>query len=203
MHWNVAAYRRHVFEELDLHVQVTDRVLDLGCGDGGDAALLADRAREVTGVDLVLNPNWTSLARPGLQFLQGDGEALTFPDGAFDLVFLKDVLHHSPQPHKLLREARRLCAAGGRVCVVEANRYNPIFYVHMTLMLGHQHLRRPVFERLIRDVFPHARWYRFEAHVYPLEAPALLRLTRAIETLIAATPAVRRMASYNAAVAFC
>jgi SAM-dependent methyltransferase len=114
---------------------------------------------------------------------------------------MKDVLHHCPFPIEVLREARRVSASGGRLCIVEANRLNPIFYVHMTLVLGHQHFRRPVFRRLVTSVFPDARFLRFDAHVYPFKAGPLLALTRLLQAVMSTTPLLERFASYNAALA--
>ena len=200
MNWNVGLYQQTVFEQLGLQLAGSERVLDLGCGEGADADWFAQRARSTVGIDLSEHPRWATLAHPGLSFQTADAQALPFPDAAFDLVFLKDVLHHAQDPSRVLDEAGRVCAPGGRIYIVEGNRFNPLFYVHMTLMLGHQHFRRPVFENLVRRRFPQARFVHFEAHVYPFAAPALVGLARGIENLIRVTPGIRRLASYNAAI---
>jgi SAM-dependent methyltransferase len=200
VNWNVPNYRQTVFKQLGLELSGTERVLDAGCGDGSDADWFAQRASSTVGIDLREHPRWTALARPGLRFQSADAQALPFPTGAFDLVFMKDVLHHAQDPSRVLDEIGRVCANGGRIYIVEGNRFNPIFYLHMTLMLGHQHFRRPVFRGLIRSRFPNARFIQFEAHVYPFSSPSLVRVTEAIERVIARTPGVRRLASYKAAI---
>ena len=200
MNWNVDNYQRTVFAQLGVELAGSERVLDLGCGDGGDADWFAHRAASTIGLDLRDHPCWSTLAREGLRFQCADAQALPFPAGAFDLVFMKDVLHHAQDPGRVLEEAERVCASGGRLYIVEGNRFNPIFYVHMTLMLGHQHFKRPVFRDLVRGRFPQARFIQFEAHVYPFSSRGLVRLTGAIERVIAVTPGVRRLASYNAAI---
>lgn len=200
MRWNVAEYQRTVFEHLRPQIVPTAQVLDLGCGDGCDADWFARRASSVVGIDLGEHPRWTQLARPGLRFFCGNGEALNFPDRSFSLIFMKDVLHHTPAPERILKEAQRVCAAGGQIIIVEANRLNPVTYVHMTLMLGHQHFRRGAFKRLVRSVFPQARFIHFEARVYPFEATALVALTRLAHRIIETAPLLRQLASYNAAL---
>jgi ubiquinone/menaquinone biosynthesis C-methylase UbiE len=203
MEWNVDEYRRTVFAHLGLRFTGRDQVLDLGCGDGGDADWFAQRVASTVGIDLVEHPRWAQLARPDLSFACADAQSLAFPDDSFDLVFLKDVLHHADSPDRVLREAHRVCVPGGSVCIVEGNRFNPLLYVHMTLMLGHQHFRRPLFQRIVRAVYPQARFVHFEAHVYPFAAPVLVGLARALQNAIGATPGIERLAAYNAAIATC
>jgi ubiquinone/menaquinone biosynthesis C-methylase UbiE len=200
VNWNVDNYQRTVFKQLGLELAGSERVLDLGCGDGSDADWFAHRAASTIGIDLSEHPRWSTLAREGLRFQSADAQALPFPTGAFDLVFIKDVLHHAQDPGRVLEEAGRVCANGGRMYIVEGNRFNPIFYLHMTLMLGHQHFRRPVFRELVARRFPNARFLQFEAHVYPFSAPAMVRLAGGIERVIAVIPGLRRLASYNAAI---
>jgi ubiquinone/menaquinone biosynthesis C-methylase UbiE len=201
MNWDVCAYQARVFDRIGLVPTGSERVLDLGCGDGADSDWFAQRTKDTIGIDLEEHPRWNGLARPGLAFMRGDGQSLDFENGSFDLIFIKDVLHHAARPEQVLAEAKRVCAPGGWIYIVEGNRFNPIFYVHMTLMLGHQHFRRGAFRQLIRSVFPQASFIRFEAHVYPFSTPVLVSATRVLEGLIAATPVVQRLASYNAAIA--
>ncbi len=201
MRWNVPEFQRTVFKQVGVNVPPQARVLDLGCGNGVDAEWFAERASETVGIDLAANERWRQIGRPGLSFGVGNAQALEFTDRCFDLVFLKDVLHHAQSPERVLREALRVCKPGGMVYVVEGNRFNPLLYVHMTLMLGHQHFRRHAFQSLVRRVFPHARFLHFEAHVYPFDSGIMVGLAHAVEAAIAATPLVRRLASYNAAIA--
>jgi ubiquinone/menaquinone biosynthesis C-methylase UbiE len=201
MRWNVEEYQRVVFQRLALSFAGTERVLDIGCGDGADTEWLARQAGTTLGIDLIEHPRWKARSRPDLRFQRADAKALPYEDHSFDLVFMKDVLHHCPSPLDVLLEARRVSSAGGGICIVEANRLNPIFYLHMTLMLGHQHFRRPVFRRLVTSVFPDARFFQFEAHVYPFSARPMIALTRVLQAAVARTPLIERFASYNAAIA--
>jgi ubiquinone/menaquinone biosynthesis C-methylase UbiE len=201
MRWNVTEFQRTVLQQVGVTVPPHARVLDLGCGNGVDAEWFAERASETVGIDLAANERWRQIDRPGLSFGVGNAEALEFANSRFDLVFLKDVLHHAESPERVLREARRVCKPGGTVYVIEGNRFNPLLYVHMTLMLGHQHFRRPAFHSLVRRVVPEARFVHFEAHVYPFDRGIMVGLAHAVESAIAATPLVRRLASYNAAIA--
>ncbi|MBE1534236.1 SAM-dependent methyltransferase [Actinomadura algeriensis] len=101
-------------------------VLDLGCGDGGDALWLAGRGWRVTAVDIsaVAVERLAALARA-----KGLGDRVTtarhdlgkaFPDGEFDLV----CAHYLHTPFDLdratvLRSAARALRPGGRLLVVD------------------------------------------------------------------------------------
>ena len=84
--------------------------------------------------------------------------------------------------------------------IVEANRYNPIFYPHMTLALGHEHFTRSRFRALVTAVFPTARFGAFEAHYVP-RLDRVPRLQHFVEEGLERFPPVRPLLSYNFAVA--
>lgn len=94
------------------------RILDAGCGTGGDALYLS-RYGEVVGLDLA--PEATALAverLPG-RFTRGSVLALPFADASFDLVTSFDVLYHRGVPDEVLAldEARRVLRPGGWLLV--------------------------------------------------------------------------------------
>jgi SAM-dependent methyltransferase len=80
------------------------RVLDVGCGNGAVAAALMERRSDltVTGIDVLVQPD----ARIPVE--QFDGSTLPLEDDSVDAVMFVDVLHHTPDPTTLLREARRV-----------------------------------------------------------------------------------------------
>jgi ubiquinone/menaquinone biosynthesis C-methylase UbiE len=94
------------------------RVLDVGTGTGVFAEAFAAKGLEVVGLDP--NRELLDIARrhaPAARFEPGTAEALPFPDGSFDLVFLGHVLHETDEPLEALEEARRV--ARTRVAVIE------------------------------------------------------------------------------------
>jgi SAM-dependent methyltransferase len=106
---------RHLLKEAE-----GKRVLDLGCGEGYGAALLASRASETVGVDLA--PEAIYHARktyraPNLRFSHMDIYELQLEDNSFDLVCALQVVEHLHHPHRMMEEARRVLAPGG-VCVI-------------------------------------------------------------------------------------
>ncbi|MFD0332148.1 class I SAM-dependent methyltransferase [Streptacidiphilus monticola] len=98
-------------------------VLDLGCGDGGQAEWLASAgARSVLGVDP--STRMLALARgrahPCLRYLQATAEELTLPQASLDLVVSSLALHYVPDlPALLARIAQWLRPGGHLVYSVE------------------------------------------------------------------------------------
>jgi ubiquinone/menaquinone biosynthesis C-methylase UbiE len=98
-----------------------ERALDVGTGAGALAFALAPLVREVVGLDPV--PELLELARaralPNTKFVEGDGTALPFADGAFDLAGTHRTLHHIAQPERVVAELARVTGPGGHVLVVD------------------------------------------------------------------------------------
>ena len=93
----------------------------MGTGAGALAFALAPLVREVVGLDPV--PELLELARaralPNTEFVEGDGTALPFADGTFDLAGTHRTLHHVAQTERIVAELARVTPPGGRVLVVD------------------------------------------------------------------------------------
>jgi len=92
------------------------RILEIGCGEGQLARLLARRG-PVLAIDKHLDDAAVRAMRiPGrLEFAKADGRSTPCEDGSFDLVAMSSVLQMEADDKGLLRECRRVLAPGGRM----------------------------------------------------------------------------------------
>jgi SAM-dependent methyltransferase len=106
-----------------------ERVLDVGSGQG--ATLVHLGAVGAVGIDLFREKvHFAREAVPSCRFEEGSAYAIPFPDGAFDHVLVRDVIHHLDEPERCLAECARVLAPGGRLDVLEPCRYNPLIALH-------------------------------------------------------------------------
>ncbi len=98
-----------------LEVGPGTRLLEVACGTGHLACVAAERGAAAVGMDFV--PGMVAEARrrhPGVEFREGDAEALPFADASFDAVVCSFGLHHFGRPQNALAEAYRVLVPGGR-----------------------------------------------------------------------------------------
>jgi SAM-dependent methyltransferase len=90
--------------------------LDLGCGEGHNTRLVADRGAHVIALDI--SPTFLAAAaeqRDHIRYVEGDGAVLPFRDDAFDFVVAFMSLMDVADPEATLREIARVLRAGGFV----------------------------------------------------------------------------------------
>ncbi len=102
-----------------------EALLDIGTGTGRSLQVLAPLVGRAVGVDLsrqMLAVARANLERAGLadcQVRHGDLYHLPFPDAAFDLAVVHQVLHFLEDPLDALREAARVLRPGGRLVIAD------------------------------------------------------------------------------------
>ncbi len=106
-----------------------ERVLDVGCGTGSLAAALkvsVGPTGSVHGIDA--SPEMIEVARRNaskagvdVNFRVGLAEAISFPNGTFDLVVSQLAIHHLPDDLKpsAFKEMYRVLKSGGRCLIVD------------------------------------------------------------------------------------
>jgi SAM-dependent methyltransferase len=106
-------------------------VADLGCGSGVFTELLRRCGYASVGLDI--SPKLVALGRgkyPGLELIEGDAENLPFASESLDGVLLSGLLHHFPDPSRLIAETRRVLKHGGRFVSFDPNRMNPFMWLY-------------------------------------------------------------------------
>ena len=93
------------------YIEPGARVLELGGGNGFQAAVLDSWGCHVTSIDIDSSGRW---ARQYFPVAQYDGVHLPSPDGAFDIVFSSNVLEHVKVLPALLEETVRVLRPDGR-----------------------------------------------------------------------------------------
>ena len=106
------------------------RLLDVGCGPGFLAIMLAQTnpTARVTGMDF--SPRQVTFANRNLErsgvsncrFIEADAMDLPFEDGSFDIVTSIFSIKYWPDPGRGLREIRRVLDPGGALYMAELNR---------------------------------------------------------------------------------
>jgi SAM-dependent methyltransferase len=151
-HWWFVG-ERHVYRSLiELGAgkpQGVLRMLEVGCGSGGNLSLLGEYG-PTTGLELSAQALALVPQRPTLGLVQASAEALPFARDSFDGVHLLGVIEHLPDDQAALHEANRVCRAGGMVALLTSAL--PILWSHHDEANLHQrrYLRSQLKAKLLR-----------------------------------------------------
>ena len=190
----LGAYHRAFASELramveSLPIREGQTVLDMACGDGVYAPMLADRVGalgRVVAVDLL--PAYLDLARKEaekssvakiIEFTAAPIEALPFDDGTFDFVWCAQSFYSLPDPVEALRHLVRVTKPGGIVAVLEGDTLHHVILpwpVEVELTIRAAELKALTEEsdkprkfyvgRQLRGVFRKAGLIDIEAHTW-------------------------------------
>ena len=116
------------------------RVLDVGCGPGHLARLLALRGCRVTGVDrgwrlLRIARRWAAREGAAVEFRQAPADQLPFPDSAFDCTLATTVLYFVADARAVLREMVRVTRPAGVVATLDP-------HASMSVPAAHEYCRK-------------------------------------------------------------
>jgi ubiquinone/menaquinone biosynthesis C-methylase UbiE len=102
-------------------------MLDLGTGPGDIPLMICQTVdtAEVVGVDAAKTMLRHAMAKTAenpqlaerIRWVEADVKDLPYPEATFDVVFSNTVLHHMPQPEKMLSEAWRVLKPGGALLI--------------------------------------------------------------------------------------
>lgn len=94
------------------------KILDMGCGVGNISEILIEKKYNVVSLD-ISNKSFSPVVKPVLY----DGVTFPFSDKSFGTVLLITVLHHTPSPETIVKEAARVAK---HIIIIEDIYTNPI-----------------------------------------------------------------------------
>jgi SAM-dependent methyltransferase len=139
----------HLLRLVDFNAWKGKAVLEVGCGAAVDLARFAKGGAVATGVDLAGSAIELARANFAQQGLHGDfrvanGEALPFPDNAFDYVYAHGVMQYTANPQALVDECRRVLKPGGTALFQVYNRVSWLNALSKLMQVGLEHDDAPV-----------------------------------------------------------
>ena len=122
---NIGHSRLHQWGLKAAGIQLTDRVLDVGCGGGkAISRILEETRREVAGVDhspeavkTARSVNRAAISSGRLRIVESSVESLPFRDGFFDVVTAFETTYFWPELQVGLTEIHRVLNRGGRLVI--------------------------------------------------------------------------------------
>jgi ubiquinone/menaquinone biosynthesis C-methylase UbiE len=140
-----------------------DRICDVGCGIGLDAAALAASGATVIGIDNDIEFISTahSLLSQGAtrpMFLCADACCTPFEGESFTKLRFDRVFQHIPEATKIMREARRIVCRDGLIQIFEPD------YLSMTFFHPNIRFERKLFDAVANERIPNAHKVRSLPH---------------------------------------
>lgn len=162
--WNVDARRK--LKWMSPYLSKTDRHIDIGSGPGSLLSVMRMQGYEIDGLDIS-----DSAYRSDLSAQIYDGDTMPFDASAYDTALLSTMLHHTPDPDHILRQAARIAS---RLIIIEDVYDGPImewttkrFDSLMNLEFrGHPHSNRT--DKAWRESFKAMGLTLTAAHIHPV-----------------------------------
>ncbi|MFA7240545.1 MAG: methyltransferase domain-containing protein [Sulfuricellaceae bacterium] len=153
-HWHRYALARQLSQHRS--------VLDVACGEGYGAAMLAENAERVIGVDISVDAIRHARSRYGrqanLEFIAASCDRLPFPDTSFDLAISFETIEHIETQQAFIAELARVLRPDGVLLLSSPNKrlYSDAHDYHNEFHV--RELYRDELEELLRAAFPHRFW---------------------------------------------
>lgn len=195
----ILEYRARILDKVQVTLTPQSIVLDIGCGEGWHGLDFAKTAQTIIGMDITPSPVWRKIKQKNLHFVISNTYSLPFRNEMFDRIYLKDVLHHLEDPDRAFKEIMRVTKREGEICLIEANRYNPLLYLRLTLRYDHQHFTQEYFMKFAQKYSKNVKFMFSETHALPIKTKFLRRIFYSLEDFIEKIPLFRKFLAYNIA----
>ncbi|MGB0920682.1 MAG: class I SAM-dependent methyltransferase [Alphaproteobacteria bacterium] len=170
------------------HLKPTDKVLEMGCGSGATALLLADSVAHITATDISAN-----MISYGFEQAKTDGvENITFTQavagetplpGPFDVVMAFNLIHLLPDPMAALVQMREQMAPGGLLITKTpclANKWLWRIPINVLQLIGKAPHVNFFSQQQFEDVVTQSGFEIIEAETYPKGGMSRLIIARKI-----------------------
>jgi SAM-dependent methyltransferase len=135
----------------ELRCEVGEKLLEIGCGGGANLHHL----RGLPGARFGIDFSWAravGASSTGAHAACADATGLPFADQSFDVVLVRDLLHHVPERGAVMREAARVLKRGGRLHLIEPNGRSPLVVLQALSVRVERGLLRSTMARLLEEV---------------------------------------------------
>lgn len=129
-----------------------ERLLEIGCGEGGNLYHLRGQGRLRVGVDFSAAKARFAARNAEARTLCADATRLPFADRSFDVILIRDLLHHVSDRVAVLRQAARVLKDGGRLTLIEPNVRSPLIWLQAALVPAERGVFDSTDERVRRDL---------------------------------------------------
>lgn len=174
-------------ERVNFSAYTGKRLLEVGCGAGIDLMRFARAGAVVTGIDL--SATAISLAR---QYFQQEeipvdlhimnGEALDFPDDAFEVVYAHGVLQYTANPSRMVAELERVLRPGGEAILMVYNRRSWLRAISRLTGVALEHQDAPVYRLYTIGEFEHLLRPFAQFSILPERFPVPTRLHHGLKS---------------------
>lgn len=133
-----------LYNALSPHINIEQRILDVGCALGGFLDYIGDRGfLRLSGVDIARRYVDQARLKGRYQIEIGNADSLPFDDHSFDVIVMEQVMEHLFRPENAFQEARRVLKSGGIFCVgvPDAARYADYCFFDYYWLLLREHIQ--------------------------------------------------------------
>ena len=185
--------RREILREKILKYQknnVNKKIIDIGCGPGGNILLLKDFGR-VTGLDMSAEALKFAKTNNFDELTQASATNIPFGNESFDMATSFDVLEHIEDDEAVIREVMRILKPGG-MFVVTVPAY-PVLWSQHDVSMHHvrRYLKRDLLSKLKKAGF------EIEYHTYFIMLAVPIRVLQILRDKLLKNKLTKEKTSYK------
>ncbi len=137
-------------------------VLDIACGEGYGANIMADYAKTVIGVDIaetIIVKAKSNYIKNNLSYMQGSVESMPISDSSIDIVVSFETLEHHEKHEEMLGEIKRVLRPNGLLIISTPDKSTNDQRIGYKNIYHFKELYLDEFKELISKYFCHANYY--------------------------------------------